>query len=260
MGIAVSSWPLASAVARRGQLGVVSGCGLDLILARRLQLGDVGGHLRRALEQFPVKEVAERVWNRYFVPGGKAPNAPFKSKAVHNIVPPTSLVELTVVANFVEVFLAKHGHGGIVGVNYLEKIQLPTLPSLFGAMLAGVDYVLMGAGIPRAIPGALDSLASLSPTEIPIDVTGARAGERFVSRFDPRPYTTEETVARPKFLAIVSSAALATTLARKCTGKVDGFVIEGPTAGGHNAPPRGALNLDAVSYTHLDVYKRQAPR
>ena len=28
-------------------------------------------------------------------------------------------------------------------------------------------------------------------------------------------------------------------LARKASGRVDGFVVEGPTAGGHNAPPRG---------------------
>ena len=40
MGVAVSSWRLASAVARGGQLGVVSGTALDLVLARRLQDGD----------------------------------------------------------------------------------------------------------------------------------------------------------------------------------------------------------------------------
>jgi NAD(P)H-dependent flavin oxidoreductase YrpB (nitropropane dioxygenase family) len=34
-------------------------------------------------------------------------------------------------------------------------------------------------------------------------------------------------------------------LVRKATGRVDGFVIEGPTAGGHNAPPRGRLEIDA---------------
>ena len=33
-------------------------------------------------------------------------------------------------------------------------------------------------------------------------------------------------------------------LVRKASGRVDGFVIEGPTAGGHNAPPRGALRLN----------------
>jgi len=66
------------------------------------------------------------------------------------------------------VFLAKEGHDGLVGINYLEKIQLPTLPSLYGAMLANVDYVLMGAGIPRAIPGALDHLAQGEPAQLKI--------------------------------------------------------------------------------------------
>ena len=34
-------------------------------------------------------------------------------------------------------------------------------------------------------------------------------------------------------------------LARKSSGRVDGFVVEGPTAGGHNAPPRGRTPLSA---------------
>jgi NAD(P)H-dependent flavin oxidoreductase YrpB (nitropropane dioxygenase family) len=35
------------------------------------------------------------------------------------------------------------------------------------------------------------------------------------------------------------------TLAKKSSGRVDGFVVEGETAGGHNAPPRGPLQLSA---------------
>lgn len=246
MGVAVSSWPLARAVSMRGQLGVVSGTALDTVLSRRLQLGDLGGHLRNAFDHFPIREVAERIWERYFVAGGKAPDAPFKSKPVPSINPSQSVLELTVLANFVEVFLAKHGHDGIVGINLLEKIQLPTLPSLFGALLAGVDFVLMGAGIPRAIPAALDSLSLMEPTELRIDVAGALPGENFVLRFDPRPYCSavDAPLKRPEFLAIVSSAALAQSLAKKSTGKVNGFVIEGWTAGGHNAPPRGKVELN----------------
>ena len=37
MGIAVSGWRLASTVARAGQLGVVSGTGIDNVFVRRLQ-------------------------------------------------------------------------------------------------------------------------------------------------------------------------------------------------------------------------------
>jgi nitronate monooxygenase len=247
MGVAVSSWPLARAVSLRGELGVVSGTGIDAVVARRLQLGDPGGHLRAAFDAFPLPDVAARIWDRYFIRGGKAPGAAFKSKAIATIKMPTALLDLVVLSNFAEVFLAKRNHDGLVGINLLEKVQLPNLASLFGAMLAKVDAVLMGAGIPRSIPGILDRLAAGEPAELKLDVTGARPGEEFFSRFDPRRYLAgcAQVLKRPKFLAIVSSSTLAMTLARKSTGKVDGFVVEGPTAGGHNAPPRGPLTLDA---------------
>ena len=248
MGVAVSGWQLARAVSRAGQLGVVSGTALAVVLARRLQLGDPGGELRRALAHFPIPQMADRVLADYFILGGKSPQTPFKLSPMPTLRPRPSLVELTVVSNFVEVFLAKEGHTGPVGINYLEKIQLPTLPSAYGAMLAGVDYVLMGAGIPRAIPGALDLLARGETAQLPIDVEGSQPGEKHLSTFSPQSFFggTPPQLKRPLFLGIVASATLAMTLARKSSGRVDGFVVEGPTAGGHNAPPRGPLQLDAA--------------
>ena len=59
MGVAVSGWALARAVSQLGQLGVVSGTGLAMVLARRLQLGDPAGHMRPALQRFPVTGVAQ---------------------------------------------------------------------------------------------------------------------------------------------------------------------------------------------------------
>ncbi len=245
LGVAVSGWPLARAVSRLGQLGVVSGTALTVVLARRLQLGDPGGELRHALAQFPFPAMAARVLADHFIPGGKAPRAPFKLTPMPTLRPRRGLVELTVVANFVEVFLAKEGHEGPVGINYLEKIQLPTLPSVYGAMLAGVDYILMGAGIPRWIPGALDLLASGQPAALPVDVEGALPGEKHSVTFDPQDFCgrSPPRLQRPLFLGIIASATLALTLTKKANGRVDGFVVEGPTAGGHNAPPRGALQL-----------------
>lgn len=244
MGVGVSHWPLARAVSTQGQLGVVSGTALDLLLARRLQAGDPDGHLRRALAHFPFPEVAERILATYFVAGGKAPDQPFRGVPLGSIQPPRELVELTVAANFVEVFLAKEGHAGVIGINYLHKVQLPTLPSIYGALLAGVDYVLMGAGIPMAIPGAIDRLARGEATELPLDVDGAESGEEYRCAFDPATlFGTAPRLTRPQFLAIVSSATLAMALARKANGRVDGFVVEGASAGGHNAPPRGAMTL-----------------
>ncbi len=74
MGVAVSGWTLARTVSKLGQLGVVSGTGLAIILARSLQMGDPDGHLRHALSRFPIPEVAARVLAKYFVPGGKSPS------------------------------------------------------------------------------------------------------------------------------------------------------------------------------------------
>jgi nitronate monooxygenase len=226
-------------------MGVVSGTALDVILARRLQVGDPGGFMRRALDAFPIPGVAQRIIARYFVPGGKDAEAPFKSKPLPSEKPSRHLEELLVAANFVEVFLAKQGHDGLVGINYLEKIQLPTLPSIYGAMLAGVTSVLMGAGIPKAIPGILDRLADGQAVELRLDVEGLDRGEEFTTKFDPNAFWGQEApkLARPDFLAIVSSATLASMLARKASGTVNGFIVEGPTAGGHNAPPRGPMQL-----------------
>jgi nitronate monooxygenase len=246
MGAGVSNWRLANAVARQGQLGVVSGTAIDVILARRLQGGDPGGHMRRALAHFPAPELAQRVLDRYFAPEGIGAQVPYRAKPIPTVAPRRPLLELTIVANFVEVYLAKEGHDGPVGINLLEKIQLPNLASLYGAMLAGVDYVLMGAGIPIEIPGALDRLANHEPARMKLHVAGATAGDAFASEFNPRRFISAPLppLRRPAFLAIIASATLALTLAKRATGYVDGFIIEGPTAGGHNAPPRGALQLN----------------
>lgn len=248
MGAGVSDWRLARAVSQAGQLGVVSGTALATILARRLQNGDADGQMRRALETFPVPGIAEKIIADYFIPGGKAANIPFKLTPLPGLDPGPDYNALTVAANFVEVFLAKVGHAGLVGINFLEKIQFPTLPSIFGAMLAGVDYVLMGAGIPRAIPGVLDRLARGETVELKMDVEGSLPGEEFFSKFDPATFCggLAPQLKRPYFLGIVASATLAITLARKSSGHVDGFIVEGETAGGHNAPPRGALQLNTA--------------
>lgn len=246
MGVGISNWRLAQTVSAHGQLGVVSGTAIDQVFARRLQSGDPGGHMRRALDAFPVAEMAADIWERYYIPGGKAPLEAFKKVPMPTQPASFEWQSLVMVANFVEVSLAREGHDNPVGINFLEKIQMPHLPSIYGAMLAGVDYVLMGAGIPMKIPGVLDKFANHETATYPLAVTGASADDPVLMSFTPREYVDMDLppLKRPNFLAIVASDALAQSFTRRANGKVNGFVVEGPTAGGHNAPPRGALQLN----------------
>lgn len=243
MGVAVSAWQMAGAVARTGELGVVSGTALDSVLARRLQDGDPGGHSRRALAHFPDPALAARVLERYFRPDGRG-GAPYRPVPKLTLEPGRDLVDLCLAANFVEVWLAKEGHDGIVGINFLEKIQMATPLAALGAMLAGVDYVLMGAGIPREIPRLLRTLAAGRPGGVTVDVVG---GAGRTTTVDPAQAlgVPVPDMAVPTFLAIVSLHSLASYLGRDESIRPDGFVVEGPTAGGHSAPPRGKLEIDA---------------
>ena len=245
MGVGVSNWKLAQTVSRARQLGVVSGTALDQILARRLQDGDVGGHMRRGLAAFPFPKMAARVLETYFLPGGKFERTPYRTVPLLAKDNPRELAELCIVSNFVEVFLAHEGHENPVGINYLEKIQAAILPCIYGAMLAGVEYIVMGAGIPLKVPGVLDLFAEHQPAEYNMHVIGAMEGDDTMMRFDPADYAecVLPPLIRPRFLAIVSSNTLATTMIKKANGRVNGLIIEMRTAGGHNAPPRGKLQL-----------------
>jgi nitronate monooxygenase len=261
MGVAISDWRLAKAVSQLGQLGVVAGTGLSAVFSSRLMDGDLGGHMRRALGSLALAETARAILDRYYVPGGKTPEQPYKSPPAYTIRPPQFLDQLTAVAAYVEVFLAREGHAGIVGINLLEKVQMPTLATLYGAMLAGVDYVLMGAGIPMQVAAIIDRLTNHEPVSYRLDVQDAGADDDYRIHFDPRAIfpglaRLVGQLKRPRFLPIISSVVLAQALLKRSEGAVDGFVIEGPTAGGHNAPPRGPLKLNELGepvYGEKDV-------
>ena len=248
MGVAISGWRLARAVASEGQLGVVSGTGIALVLIARLTAGDPGGHVRRALEAFPDAGTAREILERHPPSGAAQPVQPRPS--MWSPDPPRELEALTAAAAFVEVFLAREGHDGPVGINLLEKIQMPTMATLYGAMLAGVDVVIVGAGIPSQIPAILDAFSRHLPARYRLDVHGGGDGPELTIEFDPErvfPGLPKRAGAlrRPRFFPIVASSVLAKALLRRVPGGVQGFIVEGPSAGGHNAPPRGALTLDA---------------
>lgn len=244
MGIGVSNWNLARSVSTTGQLGVISGTALSTIFVRRLQNGDEDGSIRRALRHCPLQKTVEKLLDRYFLEGGRKAGQPYRLAPMYSLDSSDHLISLTIVANFVEVWLAKEDHTGIIGINLLEKVQLPTLASLYGAMLASVDYVLMGAGIPRAIPGVLDHFAVGLPTDLRVTVEGDTSENGHSVHFDPAQFmgSPAPVLRRPQFLAIVSSYTIANTLVRKASGRIDGIIVEATSAGGHNAPPRGKRN------------------
>jgi len=248
MGAAVSNWTLARAVSKLGQLGVVSGTGLSHVLVRRLQDGDPGGHVHRALSHFPFPVMVQRILDRYFIPGGRAAEAPYAKPVMDKLEGERESEELSIASNFVEVFLAREGHNNPVGINYLEKIQFPHLPSIYGAMLAGVTVVIMGAGIPLEIPRVLDRFTKHESASYPVQVQGAEKIEQARMHFDPADFREPDTPAtpldRPSFFPIVSSGVLAKTLTRRASGSIEGLIVEGSRAGGHNAPPRGAGEFD----------------
>lgn len=249
MGAGISNWRLAQAVCKTGQLGVVSGTALGEIVSRRLQDGDPHGLIREALKQFPFPRMAQRILERFYIPGGKAASMPYRPCPMHTLAGDADPIELCIAGNFIEVFLAKQGHSHPVGINYLEKLQLPHLPSLYGALLAGVAVVIIGAGIPLAVPDALTALTHHKEARYPIQITRADGkNEVFELVFDPSEFVEDvplpPTLERPLFLPIVSSEALASIMLRKVSDGIDGFIVESNLAGGHNAPPRGATKLN----------------
>lgn len=245
MGVGVSDWKLARAVAVAGErlgaraLGVVSGTGLPVMLVDRLQAGDPD--VARALGAFDpeiAREILDAYWRDQPLLAGRRRKLPPKPEVVVTGTPAgrARMTRLAVAAAFVEVWLAKEGHNGPIGINVLEKVQTMHLPVLLGAMLAGVDYVLVGAGIPHQVPAVLASYARNEPASYRMDIAGSN--EKHLLTLDPRPFAGKRTsLRRPKFLLIASHHALAMRLA--ATVEVDGFVMEGPSAGGHNAPARG---------------------
>ena len=260
MGVAISHWSLAKTVSSLGQLGVVSGIGIDMVLCCRLSEGDSTGNVRRALSHFPFPDVVARVLDEFLRVDGLSAGESPKLPSMWSATPAIERVQLGVLAGFMEVFLAKEGHENPVGINLLEKSQLANMAILYGAMLAGVDVVIVGAGVPMKYPGAIDALTRHQNISYPLDVHGLSEGQEVHIELRPEevfPGIAERVgeLPRPQFLPIVSSNALATALAKRANGRVDGFIVEYPVAGGHNAPPRGQAKFNEAGepvYTEKD--------
>ena len=242
MGIGVSSWSLARQVAQRGEIGVVSGTAIDSVVARELQDGDP--HDRRSvLRSFPNDEVVEHLIDRFYQPEGRDEGAPYDLLPIHRFNPTARSQRILAAATFTEVRMAKAGHDGLVGLNLLAKLKRYTLPCLYGAMLAGVDFAFIGAGIPLEEARQIQKLAAGEPASLRLDVDTSQVDDpkdTYTYDFDPTDVIADPpTLTAPAFVPIISSDTLARIMDAKLPDEqVDGWVIEGPVAGGHNAPPR----------------------
>jgi NAD(P)H-dependent flavin oxidoreductase YrpB (nitropropane dioxygenase family) len=255
MGIAVSSWQLAKEVSIAGELGVISGTAIDSVVARRLQDGDLTGDIRRAMTAYPHQETITEIMDRFFIEGGREAGKPYLDVPKLSIKGNLFSNKLLAVASFVEVWLAKEGHNGLIGMNILEKIQLAIPAQLYGAMLADVDYILIGAGIPAQVPHLLNEISQGNKVAMKVDVADTK--EKHYLHFDPRTLGLDNfPIKRPLFLAIVTSHALVAYLNKDEETKPDGYVIEYHVAGGHNAPPRAKNHVNEEGeavYNELDI-------
>lgn len=242
MGVGVSDWRLARAVAVAGQelgrpvLGVISGVGLPILMPQRLQERDPD--TIRALNALGAinPEIAENILNRFLPKPGQKYKLPQKPEVLitGSQEKQDEYNNRAFAAAFVEVWLAKEGHKGPIGMNLLEKVQLSHLPIILGAMAAGLDTLIVGAGIPLQIPEVLENFANNKEASYRIDVEGS---DSLAIVLDPNKFVPRGVeLKRPKYYAIISSHVLAMVLEDRA--KTDGFIIEGPLAGGHNAPPR----------------------
>ncbi|HDO23596.1 MAG TPA: nitronate monooxygenase [bacterium] len=156
MGVGVSLYPLARAVATEGGVGILSSATLDRLLSKRYR------------KKINAYESAYR-----------------------------------------EVTLAKSG-GGVTGINIMVALVRDFDDSVRGAIDAGVDMIISGAGLPISLP----------------------------------------SIARPKHTAlipIVSSVRALTIICKKWERQgylPDAAVLEGPLAGGHLGFRMDHLNLE----------------
>lgn len=259
MGVNISSPELAKMVSKLGQQGTVSGTALEWLMVRTLQRGDPGEHFRRALAGFPFQNMVKEIMNKFYVKGGIPKNSQFKGIPHVGFNPSNLFIALVICANFAVVRMAKEGHDNPISINYLEKIALPHVHALYGAIMGGVDVITMGAGIPLQIPALIGDIVDGNVCGYSIPVSGTEIRSSSIS-FDPEQFFGEKikNLKKPKFLPIISSNLLANLFLKKSPeGSVDGFVVEEPTAGGHNAPPRriepGSLPGDPPVYGPKDV-------
>ncbi len=241
MGVQVSCARLANATARLGALGVVSGVGLRHIVVEQVRAGD---EIAISLAQtFPIKRYVEDLLS--YARGGSR----------FHLEPPMDLPDpvrgalarrLSVIGAYVEVLRAKSGHRGRVGVNVMWKCALTVLPTIYGAMLGGVDALLCGAGVPMELPDIVTNLRAGNAVEYEA-LTGTGTHVLLEAPGDEGAALLARHPA-PHMIPILSNFAFPKRILDIWNRDMEGarpfaFVLENHRAGGHNAPPRNRVSF-----------------
>lgn len=242
MGVRISGWKLARATAGMGAIGVISTVGLRQIVVEEIRGGD-----RDAIDtarRFPIPRYVDDLLS--YAPGGDRHRKPIPmdSPDPHKCALPRRLAAISA---FVEVSRAKQGHRGMVGANVMWKLALTALPSIYGAMLAGVDALLCGAGVPMELPEIVRRMRCgedlcFEPlhgtkTSARLDISRDHDSSLFAGKPPPRLIPILSNYAFPKRIVDIWNRAYD-------GARPDAFVLENHEAGGHNATPRNKVAFD----------------
>lgn len=236
MGVRVSSCALANATSRLGALGVVSAVGLRHIVVEEVRQGRED--VIAIAKTFPLPAYVDTLMQ--YAPGGPKHRRPAPMDDPDPIKGDLPK-RLSVISAYVEVVRAKQGHRGKVGINVMWKCALTVLPSIYGAIIAGVDALLCGAGVPMELPDIVRRIRAGQDLEYrPLHGTGTNASLA-IARDDPAGLFMES--APPKLMPILSNFAFPKRIVDIWARELDGarpfaFILENHEAGGHNAPPR----------------------
>jgi len=240
MGVRISSSKLANATSRLGALGVVSSVGLRHIIIDEIRAGNP--ETVALAKSFPVARYVDELME--FAPDGpkhKTP-APMDLPGPKGELPK----RLSVITSYIEVKKAQLGHKGKIGVNVMWKCSLTVLPSIYGAMLAGVDALLCGAGVPMELPDIIRRVRSGSDLQYqPLHGTGTNVQ---LSIAQDETASLFRRMAPPHLMPIISNFAFCKRILDVWHREYDGakpyaFILENHEAGGHNAPPRNRVSF-----------------
>lgn len=236
MGAWVSGSYMAREVSRLGGLGIVSSVGLRTIVVEAVRKGNQ--EMIEAAKNFPFSSYIEEMLA--FMPGQRSHG---EAVPVDRLGPEGGLAQrLSTIAAFIEVSLAKKGHSGKIGINVMWKLSMTVLPVIYGSMLAGVDAIVCGAGVPMDVPGIMNNLHTGENIDSP-----ALYGTKTPVSLSVEEGTAELLASRnrPLLIPILSNYVFCRKIRdnwEKNFGiEPDFFVLEDYKAGGHNAPPRDKM-------------------